>query len=78
MVNIDTKYYSVVNYDILLGKYFICKSKKNNKDLYFQNFLKILKYEIDLELGAYISQARTAVFKDRYGVLRDFLEEQII
>ena len=78
MVNIDRKYYSVVNYVILIGKYFICKSKKNNKDLFFQNFLKSLKYKINLELGAYISQDRTAVFKDRYGVLHKFLEEQII
>ena len=78
VVNIDRKYYSVVNYVILIGKYFICKSKKNNKDLFFQNFLKSLKYKINLELGAYISQDRTAAFKDRYGVLHEFLEEQII
>ena len=78
VVNIDRKYYSVVNYVILIGKYFICKSKKNNKYLFFQNFLKSLKYKINLELGAYISQDRTATFKDRYGVLHEFLEEQII
>ena len=61
-----------------LGNTSIVNSKKNNKDLFFQNFLKSLKYKINLESGAYISQDRTAVFKDRYGVLHDFLEDQII
>ena len=34
VVIFDTYYYHSVNYVILMGKYFICKSKKKQKDLF--------------------------------------------
>ena len=62
-VNISKDYYYTVNYVILTGKYFIYKSKKTLKHLFFHNFLKFLKWRLKLEFGAYINQDRAAVFK---------------
>ena len=50
----DPKDWFSINFIILMGKQFIAKCKKNNKALFFKNFLEYLKWVLKLEEGVYI------------------------
>ena len=73
MVTVELKYWYMVNYIIIIGKYFIYKSRKNGEHLFFANFQKYLKWKLKLEQGVFISQGRLGIFEARLGLLYDNL-----
>ena len=45
----DMKYFSGINYVLLLGKMYLCRQKMNGKSLEFSKFLKELKSRLEIE-----------------------------
>ena len=73
LVNMEQKYWYMVNYIIIIGKYFIYRSRKNGSHIVFTNFQNYLKWKLKLEQGVFISQGRIGIFKARLGLLYDLL-----
>jgi hypothetical protein len=45
----DLKYFSSINYVVLLGKFYIYRQKMNDGTICLRNFLSLLKYKLDIE-----------------------------
>ena len=70
VLKLDPKDWYTVNFVILIGKKFISKCKKNNKELFFNNFLEYLNWMLSLEEGVYIRQGKSTAFSARYSLLQ--------
>ena len=66
VVNFDAHYCHAVNYVILMGTYFICKSKKKQKDLFFYNFQNILRFRLKTDEKVYVQQDRLDLFEKKF------------
>ena len=73
VVNFDVHYCHVINYVILMGKYFIYKSKKKQKDLFFYNFQYTLRSRLQIDEKVYVQQGRLDLFEKKFGILLDNL-----
>ena len=67
--NVDPKYYFAVNFVILIGKYSINKSKKQEEYLNLEKFLKCLKWKLKIERSIYQNQGRLPIFEKRFRLL---------
>ena len=73
VLNYEPDHFHAINYVILIGKYFICQSKKNQKDLFFYNYLYTLKSKLDIDKTVYFQNNRQEVFANRFSILSDNL-----
>ena len=61
--------YTVLNYWIILGKYFIYTCKRNQKSLFFMNFIKLLKHKLIIEEEIHVQNSTTEKFNSLWGSL---------
>ena len=73
VINFDTNHYHAINYVILVGKYFICQSKKKERDLFFFNFLHTLKCKLKIDEIVYIQRNRKDLFVKQFSILTNNL-----
>ena len=74
VINAEPKYWFPINFVLLTGKNFIYKCKKNNKELFLNNFLQNLTWNLKLEEGIFIKQGKLSTFNERYKILFDSLK----
>ena len=72
-MNFDTNHYHAINYVILIGKYYICQSKKKGKDLFFLNFLHTLKCKLKVDEIVYDQRDKKDLFVKRFSISMDNL-----
>ena len=73
VLNFEPDHFHAINYVILIGKYFICQSKKNQKDLFFYNYLCTIKSKLNIDKRVYFQSNRQEVFAKRFSILTDNL-----
>ena len=71
VINCDPRYYYIINYVIIIGKYYISQSKKKQKDISFFNFLHTLKQKLRLDERVHIKQDCLPRFVEKFGILSD-------
>ena len=74
VINMEPKYWFPINFVLLTGKNFIYKCKKNNKELFLNNFLQNLTWNLKSEEGIFIKQGKLSTFNERYKILFDSLK----
>ena len=74
VINSELKYWFPVNFVFLTGKNFNYKCKKNNKELFVNNFWQNLAWNLKLEEKIFIKQGKLSTFNERYKILFDSLK----
>ena len=65
--------YYAINYVLIIAKYYINKTKKDGKELFFFTFLQTLKNKLIIEQKIYLNQNRSIIFIERYAILLESL-----
>ena len=63
----------IINFCLILAKDFIFKSKNRNHQLFFPNYLNILKLKIKIEEQIALSNRKLSLFEKKWGPLYDYL-----
>ena len=66
---IDKKYYYMLNYLIIYGKYYIFQCRSNRKNPSLRIFLLLVKDRLSLDKYIYISKGKSIQFDERFGFL---------
>ena len=75
-LNYDCELYFIVNYIVLLGKYYIYICKKDAKVsslLSLYSFLHLIKDKLSIEHHIYMNQNKRDVYKENFGKLLSVL-----
>ena len=59
LINLQSQFYYLVNYILLVAKSYVCGCKKKNKDIIVNLFLKQLKWKLKLEEVAYANKGQS-------------------
>ena len=65
-INID-----ILNYCILVGKWYIYQTKQNNSQIFFFNYLSTLKSKLEILETVYIERNKVKVFTDKWSFVYD-------
>ncbi len=63
----------VLNFCLILAKHYIYTCKRNEANLFFLNFLALLKFKLNLEEGVHISNFTLDKYHHIWGYLKERL-----
>ena len=73
LINYTPKHFYLINYVILIGKYFIAKCKRNGSNLLFNDYKYTLKWKLSLDKNVYLKHKKLHVFEEKFAILHDAL-----
>ena len=73
LINYTPKHFYLINYVILIGKYFIAKCKRNGINLLFNEYKYTLKWKLTLDKNVYLKRCKLHVFEEKFAILHDAL-----
>ena len=73
LINYTPKHFYLINYVILIGKYFISKCKRNGSNLLFNEYKYTLKWKLSLDKNIYLKRYKLHVFEEKFDFLFDAL-----
>ena len=63
----DKKYYYLLNYLIIYGKYYVFQCRSNHKNPFLRSFLLLVKDRLSFEKHTYISKGKSKQCDERFG-----------